>query len=51
MGDVYDLSAELDLDDAVIHYDVDFNQGGYDYDYDIDAATGAVIYVNSEVDD
>ena len=46
-----DLDAELDLDDATVHYDVDFNVGGMEYDYDIDATTGEVLYSNSEVDD
>ena len=50
-GDVTALSAELDLDDAVVHYDVDFKQGGMDYEYDIDATSGAIITSNSEVDD
>lgn len=50
-GDVYDLSVELDLDDAVVHYDVDFKQGGMEYDYDINATTGEIIYSKAEVDD
>ena len=50
-GDVVELSVELDLDDAVVHYDVDFKQGGMEYDYDIDATTGAILTSRSEVDD
>ena len=50
-ADVTELSCELDLDDAVAHYDVDFKSGGMEYEYDIDAATGAVISFSSEVDD
>ena len=50
-GDVTELKAELDLDDAVVHYDVDFKQGGKEYDYDIDATTGAIIQAKSEIDD
>lgn len=50
-GDVTALDAELDNDDPVIHYDVDFKSGGMEYDYEIDAATGDVITFSSEVDD
>lgn len=50
-ADVMGLSVELDLDDAVVHYDVDFKSGGYEYDYDIDSTTGAIIYSNAEIDD
>jgi len=50
-ADVYDLDAELDFDDAVVHYDVDFKAGGMEYDYDIDAVTGEILYFNSEYDD
>ena len=50
-NDVTGLKAELDTDDAIVHYDVDFKQGGMEYDYDIDATTGAIISSSSEVDD
>ncbi len=48
---VTELKSELDLDDATIHYDVDFKANGMEYDYDIDAMTGAIITAHSEVDD
>ena len=50
-SDVTELEVELDLDDAVAHYDIGFKQGGMEYDYDIDATSGAIINSNSEVDD
>lgn len=50
-ADVTELKAELDLDDAVVHYDVDFKAGGLEYDYDIDATTGDILTSKSEVDD
>ena len=50
-SDAFDLDAELDLDDAIVHYDVDFKSGGMEYDYDIDAVTGEVLTFSSEVDD
>ncbi|MBQ9004829.1 MAG: PepSY domain-containing protein [Atopobiaceae bacterium] len=49
--DVTELESELDLDDAIVHYDVDFKSGGMEYDYDIDAVTGEVLTFSSEVDD
>ena len=49
--DVTELEVELDLDDAVIHYDVSFKNGGNEYDYDIDASSAAIISSHSEVDD
>lgn len=50
-ANVYGLEVELDLDSAVVHYDVNFKQGGWEYDYDIDATTGAIIQARSEIDD
>lgn len=41
-ANVFDLGCELDLDDGTVHYDVDFKANGYEYDYDIDATTGAI---------
>lgn len=37
------LSAELDKRNGIEYYDIDFSVGGKEYDYDIDALTGAVI--------
>ena len=49
-ADVRDLKAELDTDDAVVHYDVDFKVGNTEHDYDIDAQTGKIISHNTEID-
>ena len=49
-SDVTELEVELDLDDTVVHYDVSFKHGGKEYDYDIDATTGAILTSKSEVD-
>ena len=51
VGDATQLSVELDLDDTMPHYDVDFKYGGYEYDYDIDAVTGDILSASSEIDD
>lgn len=37
------LSTELDKRNGIEYYDVDFSANGREYDYDIDALTGAVI--------
>ena len=50
-ADVVELRAELDSDDAVAHYDVEFKAKGMEYDYDIDASSGAVLHRSSEVND
>ena len=42
-ADVRDLEVELDRDDGTVHYDVDFEKGNADYDYDIDAVTGEIL--------
>jgi len=45
------ISAELDCDDGVIVYEVDFVAGGYEYEYDIDAVSGKVILSEKEKGD
>ena len=45
--DIYDLDVELDKEQGTLHYDVDFEKDGKDYDYEIDAETRAII--NKEV--
>lgn len=55
-ANIVEKKVELDLDDPTVHYDVDLkatNADGvvYEFDYDIDATTGAIIFSSSEVDD
>ena len=45
------ISIELDFDDPVVHYDISFKANGMEYDYDIDASTGAIIGHSHEIDD
>ena len=45
------LSAELERDDGVTKYDIDFVSGKWEYDYDINAYTGAVISMSKELYD
>lgn len=44
------LRAEKDLDDLIVHYDVEFYQGGYEYDYEIDAKTGEILHWEKDKD-
>lgn len=43
--------AELDRDDMVVHYDVEFVSGKYEYEYEINAETGKVIAFDKEFND
>lgn len=45
------LSAELERDDGVTKYDIEFVSGKWEYDYDINASTGAVISMSKELYD
>lgn len=45
------LSVELDTDDGVTKYEVGFNVGQTEYDYDIDAVTGTILERSAEIDD
>lgn len=47
---VRDLDAELDKDDGTVHYDVDFEADGYDYDYEIHAESGKILKSKKERD-
>ena len=49
-SDVRDLEVELDKDDGVLHYNVDFEKDGYDYEYEIDAKSGKILKSQKERD-
>ena len=49
-SEVRELEVELDRDDGTVHYDVDFEKDGYDYDYEIDAKTGKILKSRKERD-
>lgn len=49
-SDVRCLKCELDREDGVMVYDIDFKKDGFEYDYDIDAKTGVVIKAKKERD-
>ena len=45
------MDIELDDEDGTLVYEVEFKSGGMEYDYVIDAATGAVLDHEVERDD
>lgn len=45
------IKVELDTDDGVQVYEVEFCVGATEYDYEINALTGSVIHYESEIDD
>ncbi len=50
-ADCRKIEIELDTENGVTVYSVDFECGGYEYDYDIDATTGAVLHFEKELAD
>ena len=50
-SDAVFVKAGLDWDDGKVKYEVEFYVGNTEYDYDIDAATGAVLSYDREWDD
>ena len=49
-SDVRELDCELDRENGVLVYDIEFEVGNMEYDYDIDAKTGAVLKAWKERD-
>ena len=47
----YDMEIELDDEDGALVYEVEFKSGGMEYSYEINAATGAILKHEAEIDD
>lgn len=47
---VYDMKVEQDFEHGRAVYEVEFKAGGYEYDYEIDAASGRVLKSHRELD-
>ena len=47
----YDMDIELDDEDGTLVYEVEFKSGNMEYDYEINAATGAILKHETEIDD
>ena len=50
-GKAYDMDIELDDEDGILVYEVEFKSGGMEYSYEINAATGAILKHEAELDD
>lgn len=50
-GGIRELDMELDREDGVPVYEIEFKAGGYEYEYTIDAATGKILAQERELDD
>lgn len=50
-GSIRKYSIELDCEDGIAVYEVEFKAGGYEYEYGIDARTGAIREFEKERDD
>ena len=46
----YDMEIELDEEDGMLVYEVEFKSGGMEYSYEINAATGAIVKQETELD-
>ena len=46
----YDMEIELDEENGILVYEVEFKSGGMEYSYEIDAATGAIVKQEAEPD-
>ena len=47
----YDMDIELDDEDGRLVYEVEFKSGNMEYSYEINAATGAILKHEAEIDD
>ena len=50
-GKAYDMDIELDDEDGTLVYEIEFKSGGMEYSYEINAATGAILKHEAELDD
>ena len=49
-GKAYDMEIELDDEDGTLVYEVEFKSGNMEYSYEINAATGAILKHEAELD-
>ena len=47
----YGMDVELDDEDGILVYEVEFKSGGMEYSYEINATTGAILKHETELDD
>ena len=49
-NEAYDMDIELDDEDGILVYEIEFKSGGMEYSYEINAATGAILKHEAELD-
>ena len=49
-NEAYDMEIELDDEDGTLVYEVEFKSGGMEYSYEINAASGAILKHEAEID-
>ena len=50
-NEAYDMEIELDDEDGTLVYEVEFQSGNVEYSYEINAASGAILKYETEIDD
>ena len=50
-NEAYDMEIELDDEDGTLVYEVEFQSGNVEYSYEINAASGAILKHETEIDD
>ena len=50
-NEAYDMEIELDDEDGTLVYEVEFKSGSMEYSYEINAASGAILKHETEIDD
>ena len=50
-NEAYDMEIELDDEDGTLVYEVEFQSGNVEYSYEINAASGAILKHEAEIDD
>ena len=48
---VKNVTCELEEDDGVVYYEISFTAGGFEYEYEISAADGKVLFSEKEAND
>ena len=50
-ANAFEMEGKLDWDDGMSIYEIEFKAGGYEYNYEVDAATGSIVEFDKEWDD
>ena len=50
-SDIRGYKVELDRDDGIVVYEIEFHSGRVEYSYEINASTGSIVKSDREIDD